>query len=280
MSKSLKSLASKRTVTVTIGVIAVLVLLAWPLNRYSHHEGLVALQRGEDQTDRGRSLVWYQVADLLAPHDQAVLSKLAGAEIRSQDDAAALAAANRAIKHGAGSTGYVLKSQALLELNRNSEATTAAEAAARSAGADQAAQLQLGLCYAVSSDEAKLSQTIALLSASEAARTLESVEHNHFALAQELYLSGLLNSSGRILDKYQVESSDYYLLKARIGLQLGQDDKQSLGAARDWLARAIAISPERVDLRQLLQSIDNKLGDNAAAAEQGSKIQALQAGKV
>jgi len=278
MSKSQKSLATKPRIAIVVIVVALILSLPL-LSHYASHAASKALVHGNAQTDPARALVWYKVAATLAPHDPNILEKLAGSDLQNGSDNDALTAATRSIAHGAGSTGDVLESQALLELGQNDTAIQAAQTAVQTS-TDQAAQVQLGLAYATAGNDDRLAATIGLLGTSTAAQTLSSVEHNHFTLAQGLYVRGLLRSSQRILTKYQVGGSQSYLLQAQIALQLGHNDKNSLEQGRGLLDKAIMISPERVDLRQALQSIDQKLGDDAAAGEQGSKTQALETGKV
>lgn len=242
--------------------------------------------RGDHQTDPAKALVWYQVAATLAPHNPLILEKLATSDLQNGRDDDALRAATRSIAHGAGSRGYVLKSQALLELGRSADAIKTAKTATNQTpmtckpGIPDCAHLQLGLAYAASGDNVRLSALIGLPGASRAAHTLSEVQHNHLGLAQELYVLGLPRSAQRVLAKYQVESSQFYLLQAHITLDLGHNSKTALEQGRGLLEKAVVLSPERVDLRQDLQAIDQKLGDTAAATEQGSKIQALQSGKV
>ncbi len=230
------------------------------------------MTRGDAQADPDHALVWYQVANTLDPHNGRILQKLAAADIKTGRDEDALRAATRSIAHGAGSSGYILKSQALFELDRTDQAIAAAKASRD--------QTQLGLGHAIAGDNAKLNDLIAHLGSSEAASKLSAMGHNHFSLAQALYAQGLLRSSGRILKKYQVESSQYYLLKAQIVMRLGRNQKASLELGRGLLEKGIALSPERTDLRRLLQTVDQKLGDTKAAGEQGSKLRALETGKV
>lgn len=280
MSKSLKFPPKKVLVLVAGLIVVALILFLFPLKHWWYDRAMDAVRRGDAQNNVYRALVWYKVAAVLEPYDPTVLDKLAAADIKTGNDKDALNAAKRAVEPEDSITALVLESQALMELNKVSEGCSVAETAVQRSTNDEAAQLQLGLCYAVAGDNGKLGQMISLLSPSETAKTLSEVQHNNFSLAQELYVTGLLNASQRILIAHQVESSDYYLLRARITLQLGHDNRGSLGESRGLLEKGIVISPERTDLRQLAQQIDIKLGDTSAANEQGSRIRALQDGKV
>jgi hypothetical protein len=128
------------------------------------------------------------------------------------------------------------------------------------------------------SDEAR--QTITALGSREPARRLTAATSNQFALAQELYASGLLRSSQRILAAHPAENSQYFLLKAHLILELGQGSRGSLGEGSKLLLKGIALSPERTELRKLAQTVYEKLGDKAGADEQGSKIEALESGRI
>jgi len=279
MSKLPKSLG-KKSWLIAVAVVALLLILVYPLKHWWSSRGLDAMQRGDAQTDVNHALVWYKVAATFLPHDPTVLDKLAAADIKTNHPADALRAAKRAAGPEDGTQALILESQALMELGETNAGCEIAQTAVQSSTDNQDAGLQLGLCYAAVGDNSKLGQTISLLGSSEAAGTLQSVQHNSFALAQELYVTGLLSSSQRILQSSQIQNSDSYLLQTRITLQLGNDSQKSLQDSRGLLEKGIAISPERIDLRQLLQSVDTKLGNTSDANEQGSKIQALQNGKV
>ncbi|HSX14970.1 MAG TPA: hypothetical protein VLE72_03670 [Candidatus Saccharimonadales bacterium] len=280
MSRSPKSPSRKQ---LTIGLILLLIILEQifrPLNHLASSRALAAVSRGDHQQSIDRALVWYRVADTLAPNNPQIDLKLAQTYLKADQNKAALTNAEAATNHGAGTEALVVKSQALLELDQPQAAASAAEAAVQNSTNDAAAQTQLGLGYAAQDDWSKVDQMISLLGSSEAARTLSGLKHDHFALAQLFYAQGLLNSSQRILERYPQENSQYYLLRAVLALRLATDKKTGLEQGRGLLEKGLALSPERIDLRQLLQQIDNDLGDSTAAAEQGTKIQALQSGKI
>ncbi len=278
MSRSLKS---KLKPAHWLLIISVLILvMAWPASWLAHNRGLAALHRGQSLKDQKQALVWYRVASTLAPHDSRVLIALAKADIAAGRDADALRAATRAVAHGGSRPALILQSQAYLELNQNDQAIASAKKAIAISASGNDAGLQLSLAYAVAGKSDMLSQTIGLMTLSEAAKILPALQHNNFSLAQILYAQGLLNSAQRVLDQHPVENSQYYLLKAQVLLQLNEHSKSVLEQGRGLLEKAVALSPERIDIRRALIVVDNELGDSAAAKEQGIRIKALESGKV
>lgn len=281
MSKSPKSLSRKQKIWGSLCLGILIVALLWlPVNHLAKNQAQKAMAKGDAQQDRSQALVWYQVADRLDSKNADIDMKLSLAYLEQGNAKAALTSAQQAIDHGAGASGYILKSKAMLELDNRGGAEAAAEAAVRATTNYKQARLQLGITYAAVGNSSKLSELISLLGSQEPVKTLKDLQHNQFTLAQTLYDMELLKSSQRVLDSHQEEQSDYYLLKAMIAMRLASNHRQGLEQGRDLLVKAVAISPERIDVRRQLKSVYEALGDTAAAGEQGIRIRALEEGKV
>ncbi len=305
MNRSKSSIKFVLASALALCLTALITVLAAPgIGSYfrSQSDRLATEARAAEPSDPHKAAVRYQMAAFLNPGNHAILKSLADMyirldqpdsaiaalrqlplreegiaiadlQMRSNQLSAALETLNEMINDRITEEVLVAKSRVLLEMDRGGEAATAASDATSYALNDTAAKLQLGLCQLILDDEAAYQTTIASLSGSEAARTLQNAHAYKLALARELYADGLLRTSERILSNLDTSATERYLLLAKIKLAQGDTT-----AAHDQLIRATKLDPANIEAHQMLEELLLKIGDDTGADEQVKLIKSLQGG--
>ena len=167
-----------------------LVVLAWPYLAGNRASVLVA-QAGQGSRE---SLLDYQLANILDPHNVAAAAAVAQAHLAS-DPARALRICNRAGDSAALDAVYV---KALLELGLRTDAANFSRRLVVTRLTDDAT-LTVAFSFALTGQQSHIPALASRLSSPAALQRLQRIEAGNVALSDELAASGLLRSSSALL---------------------------------------------------------------------------------
>ncbi len=259
--------------------------------------------------DHDRAIIDYEVASRLSPSNHQILHQLAELYIKDDrpDEAiailkrlpvgesglqivtlqrqtgrldAALKTVNDLIDDKATSALLTERFKIQLEQGRGDDAISSAEQALDYGLGNPAAQLQLGLCYAVGERNDKLATLMVSVSSPETLQALKQAQTGKIPLAYQLYAQGLLRSPKTILIKAPDLNAIDLTLLGRIELTLGRNDSSQVADAKQTLQKAIHIDPANLQAHQLLQEAYLKQGDTEEAKNEADLIGQLQSGKI
>jgi thioredoxin-like negative regulator of GroEL len=214
----------------------------------------------------------YRLATWLDSSNPAGYLGLAQCEITAGQPDAALSILKNA---GQGSDATRLGIRTLIELGRTNEAADKASVLSAPGNTDPDLILA-GLAYALAQRPQEIPALIASVSSPQAATRLERTQIGNIALADELYLSGLPESSKRLLIKLPT-SFERNLLLARINYT--QHSSTELSSAADYLVSAIAINPQSADAHLLLADVYADTGHAQESSVQKVLAQDITDGK-
>lgn len=288
------------------GVIGCTYLWLPRLNHWRHDtaSGLRSERAGESQSDK---IADFYASSLIEPRNQAAILALADLQISAGDldgagetlkrlpskirasrlanvqlgqgqyQAAATVAREGIERYGANFELAQTFAKAELELGRSSEAIKAARDAAGLEPGNVNAQTLYGLATLVAGQGSGI--TSALVSNSEAVRRVARAQADQLALAQELYVLGLLNSSQKTLSKLPPSSVEVLKLKAQIAMNKFEPSEATLIGAADNLRTATRLQPADASTWGLLVTVNQRLGNVAGVNEAKNRLDHLKAGR-
>jgi hypothetical protein len=237
----------------------------------AHHQsfGLVADGR---RASGGEAFTDYQLAVWLNPANQAAFAGLASAQISNGQPGLAL----DSLSHAGQSPDVArLKVRTLIELGRN----TGAADTARNLTAPGASPNDLvlaALAYAQAGRSSDIAAILPRVGSPEALTRVQRAQAGKLTLAAELSAEGLLNSS-RVLLSALSPSFQRNLMLARIDYTRHTDT--SLAQAATLLHQAISIEPANPAGHRLLSDVYTEQGNTAAATDETTLLNRLQAGR-
>ncbi|HSX02829.1 MAG TPA: hypothetical protein VLI05_05970 [Candidatus Saccharimonadia bacterium] len=214
----------------------------------------------------------FELAHRLDPRNQTAALALAQRQLVAGQSDLAIQTLRAA---GQGTEVLRLQLRTQLELGRTADAAvTAGQLAARSPSADDA-QLA-GLAYLVAGQPQSLPSLVPRLAPPEAAQRLQAAQADNLALGRELYATGLLQSSERLLMK-QPSSTTRDVILGTINAARATPGSQA--TARDFYAAALQLDPTNRPARQGLIATLRALKDDEAADKQTALQAQLDAGR-
>lgn len=220
----------------------------------------------------GEAEVDYRLATWLDPGNQAAYAGLARLQIATGQADEALTSLNRA---GEGSDVEQLKVRTLIELGRTNQA---ADEASRLTGPGRSDDDLLLACFANALAGRPIDDGItSRLSSPEALQRVSRIKGGDLTLAQELFATGLLQSSSALLAKLP-SSFESNLLLARIHFLRHTD--ADLDQAAELLNRAVSQNPANIEARHLLSNIYRAQNKYPDAQAQEAFIAKLQSGRL
>ncbi len=215
----------------------------------------------------------YHLAVWLNPANQPAYLGLARTEIAADHTDEALQALDHA---GEGSEAARLRVRIDLELGRYHDGAQAADTLAKATDRTEGDIVFTALAYGLDGRTADIKPLMPLVASPDALRRIQRAEAQHYALAAELYSSGLLNSSSALLAK-EPAGYERNLLLARICYE--RHTPASLASAADLLTAANTLNPANLDARRLLVQIYQAQKNSSAADQQNILIAKLVAGR-
>ncbi len=227
----------------------------------------------DGQADRGVTTADYQLAVWLNPGNQTARLGLAAAQIEDGQAAAALATLGPA---GQGSAVGALRVRAFIEDNQPVAAAAAGGGLVTQAPTDTNIELVALADASAGRPLTQNSSLISRLTSSEALQAVNRTDAGELPLAAELYATGLLHSSRRILLTLP-QSYERNLLLANVDYDI--HTQSTLTQASSVLSAAIAMNPADISTRQLLVQVYRAQGKPAEAFDQTTAIAKLQSGR-
>ena len=197
---------------------------------------------------------------------------LARAQLASGQAEAALATLRLA---GQGSEVASLSLRTQLELGHNLAAVEAVPALLTQGAKDEAIILA-ALAYAQAGQTSSIPALNSLVSSPGALQHLSRISAGQLALAEELYVNGLPDSSNRLL-KTLPTSFERNLLLAHIAVD--RHATSELAAATSYLTEAISLNPADASTHQFLSQVYAERGLSAEATGQAALASKLLNGR-
>ncbi len=244
----------------------------WPIVVEASREQSSRLVEAGKQARGAEAQLDFELASRLNPANQSAALELAKLQLATGQSQTALATLKRA---GEGTEVLRLSLRTYLELSQAAKAADLAGRLATTSPANDDIALAT-LAYIVANQPDKAASLIPRLSSPEAARRLVAAQSYELALARELYSTGLLSSSQRILTSLPA-SVVRNLLLASILYARGGTERTT--QARDLYAQAVQLEPSNLEARQGLVNTFHALGDQRSAGEQTQLLQQLKAGR-
>jgi hypothetical protein len=224
-----------------------------------------------DKAKGDTAISFYTLAASIDPGNHAAYLGLATVDYSLGQPANALAALAKA---GQGTTVSELTVESRLELG---QFNAAAQAAAPLTKIHNDADLHLAaLAYAAAGDTSQAQNLSTRISSPQAAQSASRASAGKLALAQELYVTGLLNASQAVLNSAPASYARNMLL-ARLMYQAHQ--KSQLATAANLVETAVFLNPASPTAHQLLAEIYRSQGLADKASQQDSLTQKLLAGQ-
>jgi hypothetical protein len=249
----------------------------WPHLANAAHTRADQLVEAGKRAQDSEAQVHFKIAQLLDPGNELAALTVAKQLLAQDQPERAVAVLDRAVEREAGESPamHALAIQGLLEAGDTDRAVQQANALVTIA--QTPGQLHLiALAYGVGEQTDRLARHMAVLSASEGARRAIAAAPHKLALAQELYATGLLRSSERILAGLPASITRNLLLAS---LKEHAATTESLTEARDLYRAAIELDLVNIPARQGLIRILSYQGEHEAANKQSVLLKRLTDGR-
>jgi len=244
----------------------------WPASLAAARQQSASLVQQAAKVSGGEAAVDYRLAIWLDRNNPSAYLGLAQLKIAAGQPGQALALLSRA---GEGIAASRLRVRTLIELGRYQEAATAASSLTISGASDDDVVLA-SLAYALASRPADITALISRVTAPEALQRVLRAQAGYVPLAVELYATGLVQSSSRLLTNLPT-SYERNLLLGRI--HFARHTSADLSQAADFTSSAAALNPSSLEAHQLLAAIYRAQGNLTAASEQDTLVVKLQGGR-
>jgi hypothetical protein len=219
-----------------------------------------------------RALADYTLAASVDPSDQTAYLAIANTDFSLGESANTLKALQRA---GQGIAVCELKVESNLQLGHFTAAADATGPLVSPDSSDSNLHLA-GLALAAANQTAAAQVLVPRITAIEAATSVQRATTDKMALAQELYVTGLLNASEAVLQP-QPAGFERNVLLARILYRSNQ--KSDLALAANLLETAVYLNPSDISAHRLLAEIYKSEGQTSKASTQDSLISRLSFGQ-
>ncbi len=249
-----------------------LVVGGWPSVHAAAHrqaDRLVELGRHENGN---QAQLRYRLARLLDPSNQAAALLVAGQQLAAGQPKAALITLRPA---GQARAVSALRLQAQLELGQLDAAAGSANQLLTQAPTEADTALA-AYAYLVADRADLVKPLMAHLSSLEARRRVERAESNNTALAYELYATGLVNASQRVLAAQSVSLARNLLLAKIVATA---NTPAAHTTARDLYTAALELEPTSQEARQGLIDALTALGNATEAGRHTQLLKQLQIGR-
>jgi tetratricopeptide (TPR) repeat protein len=277
-----------------------------PLKNYAAHRAdqLMAEADQLGATNPRKVTVNYQVAGFLKPYDRSIPFRLADSlvALNRPDEAIeilkklpigesglkiadiqhrsslydeAFMTIDKVLKDRATAEAHVAKSKILLELDRYTDATKAANDARAYNLANEVAIEQQVLSLRLEEKTAEASKTLEAMPKGERTSLLKLAIAQPIVLARVLYDHKLIHSAQRVL-----RTQPELYLEGNILLARTYMAKENLTEAKNALVKATVAAPANIEAHQLLKSVYERLGDDAGSKQEAEHIRQLEQGSV
>jgi predicted negative regulator of RcsB-dependent stress response len=216
-------------------------------------------------------ILGYQAAMVLAPQEPSYRAELAQIYLAAQQPERALEALQDAEDAPGSPSLSIIRSKALVELNRAPEA-------AELTVSSENTQLQQALALAAGGRSQSISLNKALMS-EEGITRLARIQAGGLALAQELNLNGMPRAALRTLEGLPNDSVLKFQLITQIRLAIPQATKDDLNSALNATTQGLVIDPSNLKLYRLRLEVLNRLGAKNDAAATANRIERLESGR-
>jgi predicted negative regulator of RcsB-dependent stress response len=216
-------------------------------------------------------IIGYQAATLLDPHEPSYRAELAQIYLAGQKPDKALEALQGPENGSDGQTISIIRSKALVELNRGAEA-------AQLPTDTEAAQLQQALALAANGRAQSISLNKTLMSGEGRGR-LARIQAGGLPLAQELNAQAMPQAALRLLDSLPNDSTLKFQLIAQIKLARPQATSGDLTSALEATTQGLTVDPASLPLYRLRLQILQRQGAKDDVAAVTERIQRLESGR-
>jgi hypothetical protein len=303
MSKSPPSTPNRSVWSISIGAVflsaAILIALAVrPATTLAHEKAGQLYQLSQKTSDSGSRQASLQAAHLLDRSNDKYSNSLIDVQLQRGQIEAALQTAKaipgedgrvkiaalqfrlqrfkdviNTLSVSSSDNAKVLKSKAWLEIGDSAQAASIAD------GKSEGVIAQKALALSMAGETGEVSNLIPTVSSPEAQETLKKAYVGHLALAQELYVRGLLNASERVAAKEPDSLLKFRLLTA-ISLGKLPTNQKNATEALSYANKGLAISPSDLRLHELARDAARRSKDNQRLSKEEKFISNLENGKI
>ncbi len=277
MSNSKPSSRSNVGFWLAAGLITVsaagLAASAWPLVMATAHTQSDRLFEAGKTAQGSEAQLNFDLAVRLNPSNQPAALELARTQIAAGQSQQATRTLGRA---GEGTEALRLRLKSQLELGRLNDAAASANKLATTVSTTNDDLVLAALTNILNANSERNQNLVGRITAPEAAGRVAAAQSDKITLARELYASGLLESSKRLLVKQPPSYERDYLLA---NIDYTQPTSDNLTSAEKHATTAVALNPVSQPARQLLIRILNASDKTEAAAKQQRLLAQLKSGR-